>query len=185
MENLYFPLFLIALAVVVILVFNKGRTGDSGHRRSAGRPSGRLADIERRPGSRKRLGAAARLESAQGATRGDIWQTKRERAAKETFAKPAPGSAYRATYLGPGPGGVGGGRSAGELKEQGASEAEHLSIGEYLSKAAREEAQERARKAAEEKAGLSMTAMKYDPVDGDPSSDDEEKKPITRAGFKP
>lgn len=186
MENLYFPLFLVALAVVVILVFNKARTGDSRNRRSASRPSGRLADIERPRRSRERLGAAARLQSNKGlSTRGDIWQTKRERAAKESFAKPAPGSAYRATYLGPGPGGAVGGSGAGELKDQGVSEAEYLSIGEYLSKAAQEEARERAKKAAEEEAGLSMTAVKYDPVSSESSSDDDDKKPKKRAGFNP
>lgn len=184
MENLYFPLFLVALAIVVIGVFNKARAGHSRGRRSASRPSGRLVDVERPPRSRERPGAAARPRPGQGSsTRGDIWQTKRERAAKETFSEPAPGSAYRATYLGPGPAerSTGG----GELKDQNVSDAEHVSIEEYLSKAAREEARERAKKAAEEETGLSMTAMKYDPAGDESTSDEAEKKPNKRAGFKP
>lgn len=186
MENLYFPLFLVALAIVIIWAFTKARAGHSRDRRSASRPSGRLVDVERPPRSRARLGAAARLQSGQGrSTPGDIWQTKRERAAKESFSEPAPGSAYRATYLGPGPGTAERVSSAGELKEQKVSEAEHLGIDEYLSKAAREAARERAKKAAEEEAGLSMTAMKYDPAGDESTSDDVEKKPNRRAGFKP
>lgn len=186
MENLYFPLFLVALAIVVIWFFTKARTGHSRDRRSASRPSGRLVDVERPPRSKERLGAAARLQSGQGrATPGDIWQTRRERAAKESFSEPAPGSAYRASYLGPGPGTPERVSTAGELKEQKVSEAEHFGIDEYLSKAAREAARERAKKAAEKEAGLSMTAMKFDPAGEESTPDDEEKKLDKRAGFKP
>lgn len=184
MENLYFPLFLVAVAIVVIWAFNKSRASSSRDRRST-RPTGRLADLEppRRP--RERPGPGARIQSGQGhSARGDIWQTRREKVNKGSFSADSQIGTYSASYLGPGPGEAKGARGR-ELKDQEVTEAEHLGIDEYLSKAERDKARARAEKAAKEEAGLSMTAMKYDPADSDSASEDEERKPGRRAGFKP
>ncbi len=186
MEILYFPLFLVVVAVGVVWLFKKATNGSTRDRRSSSRNSGRFTDPERWSGSHNRPGAAARLQSGQGRSNPrDIWQTKRERAAKESFGHAASSGVYAAGYIGPDsrPGVRRSG--ATELRDQEVSEAEHRGIDEYLTKSEREAARREAERAAEEAGGLSMAAMKYDPsADADLGGEDEQKRKRS-AGFKP
>lgn len=200
MEILYFPLFLIVVAVGVIWLFKRATNGGARSRKSASQPAsqlvGRLADLERRPESRARLGAAARLQSGQRSSPGgDIWQTKRERAARESFNQTSSRGIYHAGYIAPdsqpGSGLNLRGSGVAELRDQQVSEAEHKSIDEYLTKSEREAAERKAaeREAAEREAekagGLSMSAMKYDPAADAESGAEEAQKRKGSAGFKP
>lgn len=180
MEILYFPLFLVVVAVSVIWLF-KSKAEDEGSRpKEKNQAFGGLTDEvrrRRRPSS-DRLGSAARPRSGQASVKGDIWQTRRERAAKESFSESTSRQGvYHAGYIGPTSQTVSS-RPGGELEDQAVSEAEHLSIDEYLSKQEKEEAE----KAAKEE-GFSMTAMKYEPADESQKEDEETRK--KRAGFKP
>lgn len=179
MENYYFPLFLVVLAAVVIGIF---RMFGSGQRSSTSRvsrtPAGRIANDDRLRRNTDRLGPSAKRSPSTAAKPKDIWQTRRERAAKDSFAETAARrGTHHAGYIGPYADAERGyGRY--EMKDQNISKSEHLGIDEYLTKSEREKAEAE----AEEAGGLSMTAMKYEPADTSSESGEDRKK---RAAFKP
>lgn len=181
MENFYFPLFLVVAAIVVVLVFKKAgsrdRSPQSGSR-IARTPAGRSADADRLARNLDRRGPAAPRSPGPAKSK-DIWQTRRERAAKDSFAETAARRAtHHAGFLGPSADADRGSHGGYELREQNISASEHLGIDEYLTKREREEAE----RAAREAGGLSMTAVKYEPGDADSADDKDRKK---QASFKP
>lgn len=182
MENLYFPLFLVVAAIVVVLVFKRAGSSDRSRRpRVAKTPAGRIANADLLRRDMDRLGRPS-LHRSNPANPKNVWQTRRERAAKDSFAEEtARRGTHFAGYLGPESEARYGSqhRRQGEyeLKDQDISRAEHLSIDEYLTKREREEAEQ-----AEKAAGFSMTAMKYEPT-GAASKDQKGRK--KQGGFKP
>jgi hypothetical protein len=183
MENYYFPLFLVVMAAVVIWIFR--RVG-SGRRSSTSRvsktPAGRIANADRLHRNTDRLGPSAKRRLSTAAKPKDIWQPRRDRAAKDSFAETAARrGTHHAGYIGPHADAE---RRYGryELKDQDISKSEHSGIDEYLSNRERERAKAEAEAKAKEAGGLSMTAMKYEPADASSESAEERKK---RAGFKP
>lgn len=182
MENFYFPVFLVVLAIVVVLLFKRAGSGDRSRKsRIARTPAGRTANADLLRRDIDRLGRPS-VHRSRSAKAKDIWQTRRERAAQDSFAETtARHGTHYAGYLGPQiddefsrrPRGQGG----YELTEQDVSTAEHLSIDEYLAKRQEEEAEQ-----AGEAGNLSMTAVKYEPSD---ASSKDQKGRKKRAGFKP
>lgn len=182
MENLYFPLFLVVAAIAVVLLFKRAGSSDRSRKsRVAKTPAGRTANADLLRRDIDRVGRPS-LHRSRPAKAKDIWQTRRERAAQDSFAETtARRSAHYAGYLGPDVDvkyGSGHRRQGEyELKDQDVSKAEHLSIDEYLTKRQAEEAEQ-----AEQAGGLSMTALKYEPT-GASSKDQKGRK--KQGGFKP
>lgn len=178
MENLYFPIFLVVLAVVVIWFFKKaGSQRANRESRSLRSPAGRTIGADALSRNTDRRGPSA-PRSVVGKPK-DIWQTRRERAAEESFGVTAPRTGvHHAGFLAPDDANERHRPRHFEVPDQQISDAEHLGIDEYLSKREGELPEEGA-----EAAGLSMTAVKYEPSGGsDSESGDGRKK---RVSFKP
>lgn len=176
MENLYFPLFLVAIAVVVIWLF-KG----AGKKRPDRTPV-RRTSVSRDIGATGRRSTGRHVPASGTRKPHDPWQLKRERAAQERFTAGKSGSAQlQANYIGPAPKFSSQKGEAGNLKDQEISHTEHLGIDEYFSKVEREK-RAKEKKAAEQD-GLTMTAVKYQSVDESEASEDVPAK--EQGGFKP
>jgi hypothetical protein len=183
MENIYFPIFLVVLAVFVIWLFNRSKGGrikreDRRYKSS----SGRMLNNENLQRSVDRKGPAAGYVSKHSPRASDaMWRKRKQRARHEHSRANSPGAdhnVFQADYLGPGRK-SGSGRDAGLLQEQVSHDTEHLGIDEYLTKTAKA----RKAQAAQEDKEFSMTAMKYDPADS--SSEEAEGGKKKQAGFKP
>jgi len=191
MEILYFPLFLVVAAVLVIWLFSRARSNSRRRKsRDVKTPSGRSANSDRLQRSMDRRGpAVGRRPQIGGNTANDMWRTRRQRAKHQASAVSEPGVDSQVFYAGftekPK---TYGSRKNGEdgLQDQDVPQTEHIGIEEYLSKKERERiAAEKAaaERAAAEGSGLTMTAIKYE--SGEESASDNAQPKEKQAGFKP
>ena len=181
MELIYFPAFLVLAAGLVIWLFRRGKEEDRSYRSSRRSRGSSARSADNRP---RVQGNKARLQSGQGSeSPGDIWRRKRERATKASFAAPPTTGVYQATYAQPESD-----RRDRNLADQEVNEAEMLGLDEYFSKQEAEKARKAAeQEAREESAGLSMTAMKYEPETEAPETEEPSIGQGGRksGGFKP
>jgi hypothetical protein len=186
MEILYFPLFLVVAAVLVIWLFSRARK-DSRRRnsRDVKTPAGRTVNVDRLQRSTDRRGPAAGYHDRVGGKKAnEMWRSRRKRASHNTYAvndREGDRDVYYAGYMGPRTNFSTKHGNDGELKDQDVSQTEHIGIEEYLSKHERERAAAEA--AAAKESALSMTAIKYEPSE---DADSKEDKPASKqASFKP
>lgn len=188
MEILYFPLFMVALAGLVLWFWGRtrqhGKAGRLSYREAAEArkgDSGRLVETDRLARTFDRRGPAARKVVDPGPSKSqDMWRSRRQRASHVPGrnALDDDSDVFYAGYLAQGEHHPAARQKDQPLPDQRISESEHVGIDEYLSKKARE----RARQEAAEQ-GLTMTAMKYEPADA--SSEKTGKPGKKRASFKP
>lgn len=169
MENLYFPLFLVAVAVVVIWLYQKSK--NAGDRRA-----------KLRKQRSARAGSRVGYTAATGVSTSDkMWSARRQHARHEIDPRNRDGGqphTIQADYLGPYGTKSSVGESRSKVGEQGVDEVEYVGLDEYI---AAERARAEARKAKEEKE-LTMTAVKYEPTEAAENDDTPQPR---QAGFKP
>ena len=183
MENLYFPLFLGAMAVLVIWLYHKSQKARDkaedrkyqaqfGQRRKT-RPSRPV--IRKNPKS-KRVAAAGASTSER------MWSARHQRAHKVSPGNPSgvpQSKTIQANYIGhsltekPGP------EENWSVRDQDVNPVDYVGFDEYTAKRRAEAAAKSAREADE----LSMTAIKFESPDQ--AVDEKEEGAVKRAGFKP
>ena len=173
MEQFYFPIFLIVVAVFVVWIFRKAQS----ERSRRNRRSTRKSNTSQSAGHRSSVAWREPVGDQHKAK--DVWHPKRERVFKGSFKSESEHGVIHAGYAGPYATSGGKLHTKAEIRDQDISEAEHLGIDEYLTK----QEKEAAKAAAKQEEGLTMTAMKYEPVGS--SSEEEEKTPEKKRAFKP
>ena len=181
-ENFYFPLFLLVVGVVVVWMFNRFRDNSgrsSGTRKTSGSRLSESAKLQR---SIAPKGPAVPHAPNHGLkTQDAMWRTRTQRA-KHGGVEDGPdaldGNVFQASYLDASEVWDQGKVGQGVLKEQAVRDTEYTGLDEYLAKKA---AKEKLKKEQQEEQ-LSMTAMKYEPVE---NSSDEAEEVKKQGGFKP
>lgn len=182
-ENLYFPLFLLVAGLLVVWLFNRLR--DSGGSVSKRRSSNSGKNLQQNAKLQRSItpkGPAVGRSPNHGLkTQDAMWRSRRQRA-KHHGVEDNPDAnnspVFTAGYLDPSevwgqPEG-----QKGSIDEQSVRDTEYTGLDEYLAKKA---AEAKLKKEQEEKE-LSMTAMKYEPVE---SNSEEEEELKSQGGFKP
>lgn len=183
LENLYFPIFLVAMALLVIWVFHKSKKGMD-----------RREDLRHQRRTRARRQAARRTHRADSsmpsvnppaasgiATSEKMWASRKRRANYRGSSAYISGEAHgtlEAGYLGPDKPRGERIATADSISDQKISKLDYVGFDEYL---ARERAEARRSEAAQSDE-FSMTAVKYESP-GEAS--DEEGVDNKQAGFKP
>ena len=189
-ENYYFLIFVVVLAVACLWIFMRGgrrQTSQKKVRTPSGRTLGgeRLRqDVDRR-GPSARSGPAHKSSAAGRRHHQDPWKSRTVETAAGRKARSSANTASSVNrsrhgimpaYGTPRP-------QPDAISDQQISKAEHLGIDEYFHKMEKERELEAAARAAEEETSLTMTAVKYET--GDEADSGEGETPRKQLGFKP
>ncbi len=182
-ENFYFPIFLLVMAVFVVWLFNRFKDSDTrtSYKKRRRSTSGRyLNENSKLQRSVSRSGPAAGHRPQHGLkTQDAMWRSRNQRARHQQRPDnrgDVGSGVFQASYLNYTNRQNQKSGSAGIIGEQGVSDTEYTGLDEYLTK---KKAQEKFQEAGQE-GSLSMTAVKFEPVSK--SSDDEAPGEKKQAG---